>query len=122
MFARPEFKEKTENFLRDFSRFMEPNLWSMKRLVTTFGLWRARDVLSGSYIDDDKLARWVIIRQRWPMVANFLEEHPEVADTINGKGREDLNKKLKETGVQEESIMKMLSNSTIINVMLGKRV
>ena len=136
VFARPEFKEKTENFLREFSRFMEPNPRSMKRLVTAFGLWRARDVLSGSYIDDDKLARWVIISQRWPMVANFLEEHPEVADIIanfleehpevadpvNGKGREDLDNKLKESGVEEEAIRKMLSNVTIINVMLGKDV
>jgi hypothetical protein len=119
VFAQPEFKEKTENFLKDFSRFMEPNPRSMKRLVTAFGLWRARDVLSGGYIDDDKLARWVIISQRWPIVANFLEEHPEVTDIINVRAAEDWDQILKNAGVEEESIRKMLSNSTITDVLLG---
>jgi hypothetical protein len=88
VFARPEFKEKTENFLRGFSRYIEPNPRSMKKLVTAFGIWRARDVLSGSYVDDDKLARWVIISQRWPTVENFLEQQPDVADAIASFNRE----------------------------------
>jgi hypothetical protein len=37
-------------------------------------------------------------------IASFLEECPEVANIINGKDREDLDKKLKESGVEEESI------------------
>lgn len=44
----------------------------------------------------------------------------EVYDTINGKVREEWDKILMKAGVEEELIRKMLSNSTIINVLLGK--
>ena len=51
IFTRPEFKRKTENFLKKFSEFMEPNPRLMKRLVTAFGLWRARDILTFRQIE-----------------------------------------------------------------------
>jgi predicted Rossmann-fold nucleotide-binding protein len=129
VFARPEFKEKTENFLEGFSRYIEPNPRSMKRLVTAFGIWRARDYLSGSNVDDDKLARWVIINQRWPIVENFLEQQPEVADgiasfnkerpevadeIINGNIEKDLNTLLKGLNfpTDKEQIKTLVEHST----------
>jgi hypothetical protein len=129
VFARPEFKEKTENFLKGFSRYIEPNPRSMKKLVTAFGIWRARDVLSGSYVDDDKLARWVIISQRWPTVESFLEQRPEVADAIasfnkerpevadaiiNGNIGKDLNKLLGglDFPTDKEQIKSLVERST----------
>jgi predicted Rossmann-fold nucleotide-binding protein len=120
MFGQSEFKEKTENFLRKFSRFMEPNPRSMKRLVTAFGLCRAADILSGSYVDEDKLARWVIITQGWPLVANFLEEHPEIVDKINSKNMKEWEETLRESGVEERD-RKMLLDPAIGNVLLGGR-
>jgi KAP family P-loop domain/SLOG cluster4 family len=120
-FTQPEFKEKTENFLKDFSRFMDPTPRSMKRLVAAFGAWQARNILSGNSIDDDCLAEWVIIYQRWPMMANFLEQHPEVVDAIKRKNRKDWNKILQKKGV-EEHIRNMLSNSIVGDVVSGKDV
>jgi len=121
IFTRPEFKEKTENFLSKFSSFMEPNPRSMKRLVTAFGIWRARDILSGSYIEEDKLAQWVIISQRWPLMATLLEEHPEIVDIIKGKEKQKWGEILEEKGFNE-STRQMLLDPAISDVILGSVV
>jgi hypothetical protein len=119
LFTQPEFKEKTENFLSKFSDFIEPNPRSMKRLVTAFGLWRARDILSGSYSDEDKLAQWVILSQRWPLMANFLEEHPGIADIIKDKPRKEWEKILEENNVDKQD-RELFLDPAICNILLGK--
>lgn len=120
-FSQPEFKEKTENFLKKFSSFMEPNPRSMKRLVTAFGIWRARDILSGNYVDEDKLAQWVIISQRWPTVANFLEKYPEIPDIIKGRRREEWDRILQEKGIQARD-RNIFLDPAIGDVLLGNGV
>ena len=91
----------------------------MKRLVTAFGLWKARDILSGSYSDEDKLAQWVVLSQRWPLMANFLEGHSWIADIIKDEPREGWDKILKENNVNEQD-RDMFLDPAIRDVLLGK--
>jgi hypothetical protein len=122
--AQPESEKITENFLRKFSSFLEPNPRSMKRFVTAYGLWRAKDILAGGYIDENILARWVIITLRWPIIAHYLEEHPDVADWIDRipHGRE-VGAKLafivKNTRVGED-LARMLLEPQFLDVLGGQ--
>ena len=121
MFTRPQFKEKTERLLGKFSRFMEQNPRSMTRMVSAFGLWHVRDILSEYNTDEDKLAQWVIINQRWPMMASFLEERPEIVDKIIGKDTRCWDKILEDEKVGELE-KKMFLDPAIADVLTGKGV
>jgi KAP family P-loop domain len=132
-FAQPEVEEMTEHFLRKFAPLIERNPRSMKRLVTAYGLWRAKDILAGSYIEENRLAQWVIVTLRWPLVAHFLEENPDVADLLikdeakkSSEGRANEEPKLHSPILENRGIapemQKMLLDPLVNAVLLGKQM
>jgi hypothetical protein len=63
----------------------------MKRLVNAFGLHQATQLLEGRRVSPEALARWTIIEMRWPLLADFLNSHPEaVVALAKGKVLTDL--------------------------------
>jgi hypothetical protein len=80
--GRSEVEAHTEHFLQPFARLLEPNPRSMKRLVNAFGVRRDADVLRGGNIDTRQLALFTILDLRWPLLAEYLGEHPERVEYI----------------------------------------
>ena len=74
----------TEHLLKPFTPLLEPNPRSMKRLVNAYGIARAIDILKGgTTVERKKLALWSILSLTWPLLAQYLEHHPEKINYIN---------------------------------------
>jgi hypothetical protein len=63
--------------LEKFADLLEPNPRAMKRLAMAYGMNQATDILLGNYTDPDKLALWTIASMRWPLLVDWLAEHPQ---------------------------------------------
>ena len=80
--ASPEVQSKTEHALLPFSSLLEPNPRAMKRFVNTYGVQRAVAILVGAQIGVAELALWTIVSLRWPLLAQYLEDSPELLEKI----------------------------------------
>lgn len=67
---------RTEHFLQPFVEYLEPNPRSIIRFVNIFNIVRAVNIISAVKIDNKKLALWLIIALRWPMLARYLQNNP----------------------------------------------
>jgi hypothetical protein len=66
----------------------------MKRMINAFAMRQAIGILERSAIPSGILARWTILEQRYPALADLLIAHPEwsqiIAEKIDDKVRERL--------------------------------
>ena len=90
--AAPEVEERTEHSLRAFAPLLEPNPRAMKLLLNSYGMARATEILGGGEAVRDgssheQLALWTIVNLRWPLLAEYLSEHPDEVDAIAGGGQ-----------------------------------
>jgi hypothetical protein len=126
--AAPEVEAHTvEHLLRDFMPLLEPNPRAMKRLVNAYGAARDIDVLEGilggrrqasveqTHIERKKLALWTIVNLRWPRLAEYLEDHPEMVDYILYEMR------LEGVGITE-NLRKLFTEISVRNVIQGKDI
>lgn len=72
-----EAAQGTEHRLRSVAHLIEPNPRSMKRLVNAVGMAQARGILEGRSASPETRARWAMLSLRWPVLAEFIAEHPE---------------------------------------------
>jgi hypothetical protein len=80
----------TEHRLQKLSHLLEPNPRSMKRLVNAVGMAQARGLLEGRAASPETRARWAMLSLRWPILADFIADHPEAIahwKMSKGKGR-----------------------------------
>jgi len=77
-----EMQAKTKHFLLPFVMYLEPNPRSIIRYVNIFNIVRAVNVLSATKIDNEKLALWLIVALRWPVLARHLQSNPEHIDYV----------------------------------------
>ena len=95
--AKIEIQKATKHFLSDFAHLMEPNPRAMKRLVTYYGVIRAAAISNDESIVSDinkrkQLALWAIVRLRWPLLADYLEEYPEyLKNYVSGRMNKDIH-------------------------------
>jgi hypothetical protein len=108
--AAPEIVKRTENTLKPFVTLLEPNPRAMKRLVNTYSVNRALAILSEVEIEHDLLALWTILSMRWPRLAEYLEEHPEMVDMIGKQNMSGIPKKLQA----------LFHENDVVNVVQGK--
>jgi hypothetical protein len=108
--AAPEIVKRTENTLKPFVTLLEPNPRAMKRLVNTYSVNRALAILSEVEIEHDLLALWTILSMRWPRLAEYLEEHPEMVDMI---GKQNMS------GIPEK-LQALFRENDVVNVVQGK--
>jgi KAP family P-loop domain len=93
--AAPDMQRQTEFLLAPFVNLLERNPRAMKRLVNAYDLQRATFRLShgpGSALPDQagqKLALWTILSLRWPLLADYLQIHPDGVDWINEVTQDD---------------------------------
>lgn len=92
--AKQEVEASTQYFLHQFAHLLEPNPRAMKRLMNAYTISRAIAILSGVDLVADGMVRqkqlvlWTIVTLRWPLLEEFLQDHPEQVDNIcRGKGR-----------------------------------
>jgi hypothetical protein len=82
----PELIRHTEHTLSRFAGLLEPNPRAMKRLVNTYGVERAVQILEGHSRElshpREKLALWAILKSRWPLLAEHLSEHVELIEPL----------------------------------------
>ena len=85
--ADEEVEETTHHFLQRFVPLLEPNPRAMKRLLNAYSVYR--DIAILSHLDFEsteegrkKLALWTIVSLRWPLLAEFLVSHADVADVL----------------------------------------
>ena len=112
--ADQDVETYTEHLLKPFTPLLEPNPRSMKRLVNAYGIARAIDILKGgTTVERKKLALWSILSLRWPLLAQYLEDHPEKINYIN-KGNEAYY-----TDVENDNIRDLFSNPNVRDVING---
>jgi len=76
--AAPGIQKRIEHNLKPFAPFLAPNPRAMKRLVNTYSVNRALATLAYVDIALDRLALWTILSLRWPVLADYLEDNPEM--------------------------------------------
>lgn len=81
--------QANEHRLIRFTPLLEPNPRAMKRLVNAFGIHQATHFLEGRKVGPDALARWTILELRWPLLAEYLAEHPEAVGHLASGGTSD---------------------------------
>ncbi len=115
--ATPNLTTQTEHRLQPFAALVEPNPRAMKRLVNAYGAMRAIDILKGGrLIEPGRLALWTIVTLRWPVLAEYLEIHPEIVRHIlHGTP-------VQENHVTPEHVRKLLVDSEVARVIRGQEV
>jgi hypothetical protein len=81
----------------------------MKRLVNAYSVNRARAILAFLNISMEDLAQWTIINMRWPQLAEYFAENPEMIDKI---GADDLSE-------IDENMRYLFKDAEVINVING---
>lgn len=93
--SAPELEEHTEHTLTRFAPLLEPNPRAMKRLLNAYGVERAVQILEGHpralEHPRDTLALWVVLKSRWPLLADYLASNPHtISDIAKGSVRTEL--------------------------------
>lgn len=116
--ASLEIEKETVHFLTSFAHLMEPNPRAIKRLVTFYGVQRAIAILSDEEIISNlekrnQLALWTIVKMRWPLLADYLEEYPQYLDTFK-KG--ELNNAI------HPDVNDLINEQEVMDVLTGKGI
>jgi peptidoglycan hydrolase-like protein with peptidoglycan-binding domain len=84
--ASPRLQRHLEHTLAPLATLLEPNPRAMKRLVNAYGVERAIQILEGRSAElehpHERLALWTILKLRWPLLADYLSEHPGTLDDL----------------------------------------
>ena len=84
--STPELVQATEHTLARFAPLLEPNPRAMKRLVNAYGVERALQIIGGHSTALDypreRLALWTILKSRWPLLADYLADDPEMVEQL----------------------------------------
>ena len=110
--AAPEIIERIEHTLKPYGRLLDPNPRAMKLLVNGYSANRALAILSEVDIDLHQLALWTILSSRWPRLADYLAEHPDMLERIGHAGIEDLPEDLKALW-EEPAVIKVVKGDSI---------
>jgi hypothetical protein len=113
--AAPELRRRTEHTLKPFSHLLDPNPRAMKRLVNAYGVERDIRLLedragSPDALAPERLALWTILRLRWPLLADYLADHPEAVE--NGAPQ----------GMADATLAQLLASSEVQAVIQGRGV
>ena len=101
--------KKTEYFLQPYSKFLDTNPRSMKRLLNSYSVNKASSLISHIDIPLPQLISWTIILMRWPSLADYLMEHPDAIAHDQNLDR-----------IIPNSIHSLLEDSEVKNVINGK--
>jgi hypothetical protein len=84
--ASPTLQRHIEHTLTPLAPLLEPNPRAMKRLVNAYGVERAVQILEGHPAEFEHprelLALWTILKSRWPLLADYLSDHPDALNDL----------------------------------------
>jgi KAP family P-loop domain len=112
--SMPDQDKKTEHFLQQFIHLLEPNPRAMKRLLNAYSVEQSVAILSNMDLSENEIALWTILKLRFPVLADFLLENPEVIEHFQ-------NDKIKAGTklVENETINRFFFNAEIRSVCKG---
>jgi hypothetical protein len=116
--ASLKIEKETTHFLSNFAHLMDPNPRTIKRLVTFFGVLRAIAIQRDEEIVSDltkrnQLALWTIVRMRWPLLADYLEEFPQYLENFkSGKSNKAIH----------ADVMDLVKAQEVMDVLCGRDV
>jgi KAP family P-loop domain len=70
-------REETKHALESYAYLLDPTPRAMKRFIMSYSMLRAVRTAEGSVVPLRLLALWTILQNRWPLLADHLQEHPE---------------------------------------------
>ena len=79
---KPAARKKSEHLLQPFVDFLDPNPRAMKRFINAYAFRKAIALLGGGDIETGPLALWTLMELRWPLLADYLSDHPEMVERI----------------------------------------
>jgi hypothetical protein len=109
----PDAQRRTAHRLQRFAGLLEPNPRAMKRLLNAYGIHQATSYLVDRKVSQEILARWTIIELRWPLLAELLEVHPQLA-SILAKGEVPRDERV------SENLKRLFSDDDLLAVVRGK--
>jgi hypothetical protein len=88
-------EKEAEHLLAQYTGIVPDNPRVMKRMVNAFAMRQAIGILERNMTPAEVLARWTILEQRFPALADLLIEHPEwtpmLANNVADEDREKLS-------------------------------
>jgi len=110
--AAPEIIERIEHTLKPYATLLEPNPRGMKLLVNGYSANRALAILAEVEIELDQLALWTILNSRWPQLADYLSDHPDILEKAGQEGLKELPVGLQELWKDPGVVEVLTGNST----------
>ncbi len=104
-------RQETEHLLARFTTLLPDNPRVMKRMINAFGMRYAIGLLERSNVSREVLARWALLEQRFPALADLLVEHP---DWVGALASPEKSKSY------DEALTPFLFNQTIGNILTGE--
>jgi hypothetical protein len=106
-------EKEAKHLLEQFTSVLPDNPRVMKRMINAFAMRQAIGMLERGAIPSGVLARWTILEQRYPALADLLIANPEwtqmLAEKVDDKARE-----------RSPSPLLPFVNSEIIRSIIGK--
>ena len=124
---RSESDDKRTHLLRSFSDILPTNPRALKRTLNAFSLRHFISIVEGSDVPLGKLARWTILEQQYPIIADLLSSNPSFLKSFKYKlPEEDFPKDkeflLKNTDIQSVMFRKISGEDAEQNEELGLTV
>ncbi|MCH6568979.1 MAG: pentapeptide repeat-containing protein [Acidobacteria bacterium] len=82
---QPAARKKSEHLLQPFVDLLDPNPRAMKRFVNAYAFRKAIALLGGGDMETGPLALWTLMELRWPLLADYLTDHPEMVERIGSE-------------------------------------
>jgi hypothetical protein len=76
-------EKQAEHLLAQFTDVVPDNPRVMKRMINAFAMRQTIGILEGNAVPTEVLARWTILEQRYPALADMLIAHPEWNPSID---------------------------------------
>jgi hypothetical protein len=108
---KPAAREESEHLLQPFVDLLEPNPRAMKRFVNAYALRKAIALLGDCDIEREPLVLWTLMELRWPVLADYLTDHPEMVEKIGSEPEPD--------GIPSD-VRKLFTDSDVVAVVQGK--
>ncbi len=107
---KPDARKKSEHLLQPFVDLLDPNPRAMKRFINAYAFRKAIALLGGGDMETGPLALWTLMELRWPLLADYLTDHPEMVERIGSELASD--------GIPSD-IKELFTDSTVLAVVQG---
>lgn len=91
---------QTEHILHKHAVYLEPNPRAIKRLANFYNIFSYTMILEGRYIDESVIVRWLVLSQRWPILAEALEKSPGLINNLTLSDEKEIQELINDSDLQ----------------------